>query len=110
MIRPCLKHVLGVRLDAPVWKHQIIIEPHLADLTHAEGVVAELGPVPAEWKNTHGVLHFKFTVPAKTKVILALPKKADREVINVDGKQMRGKVQCSRHVCELDPGNHIGSY
>ena len=35
-------NVLGVRRDAPVWKHELVIEPHLADLSHAEGVVWSL--------------------------------------------------------------------
>ena len=54
-----------MRRDAPVGEKRIVIQPHLGDLTHAEGiVVTEFGPVPVSWKATNGVLSFTFTVPA----------------------------------------------
>lgn len=44
-------YVLGVRLDGPVQKKAIIIEPRLADLTKAAGTVeTEFGPVSVSWK------------------------------------------------------------
>ena len=57
-------YVLGVRRDAPVWKHQLVIEPHLGDLTRAEGAVStEFGLVTVSWKKEGGTLHFKVSVP-----------------------------------------------
>jgi alpha-L-rhamnosidase len=40
-------YVLGVRPDLPASQKRILIEPHLGDLTSAEGsVVTEFGLVP----------------------------------------------------------------
>lgn len=104
-------HVLGVRRDAPVWKHQLIIEPHLADLTHAEGVVVtEFGPVPIEWSRANDVWRFKVTVPENTEARLALPNKSGHEEISVNGKSLRGTVQGSRLVLDLKPGAYSGDY
>ena len=104
-------YVLGVRRDAPVWEKQIIIEPHLANLTHAEGVVVtEFGPVPAEWNNADGVLHFKFTVPTNTEATLSLPNKPGLDEISVDGKNVRGTVQGARRIVVLKSGTHSGDY
>ncbi len=39
-------YVLGVHRDKPVWNKALLIEPHLGDLTSAEGkVVTEYGLV-----------------------------------------------------------------
>lgn len=104
-------YVLGVRRDEPVWKKQIIIEPHLADLTHAEGVVVtEFGPVPIEWKNSDGALYFKVTVPEKIEAILSLPNKTGRDEISVDEKNVRGTVQGARRMVVLKSGPHSGDY
>jgi len=104
-------YVLGVRRDAPVWKHQIIIEPHLADLTHAEGVVVTpFGPVPVDWNNSAGVLHFKVTVPENTEAHLALPAKSGLGEINLNGKSLRGTVEGTRLVLNLKPGSYTGDY
>jgi len=44
-------YVLGVRLDGPVQKKSLLIEPRLGDLTEASGtVVTEFGTVPVTWK------------------------------------------------------------
>ena len=57
-------YVLGARMDGPVWKKHLLIEPRPGDLTHAEGVVVtELGLVPVEWKRDAGAFTFAFTVP-----------------------------------------------
>ncbi len=103
--------VLGVRRDEPVAKHQIIIEPHLGDLTHAEGVVVTpFGPVPVDWTKADGVLHFKITVPENTEARLALPFKSGVEKINLNGESLRGTVQGSRLVLTLKPGSYTGEY
>jgi hypothetical protein len=103
--------VLGVRRDAPVWKHQIVIAPHLGGLTHAGGVVVTpFGPVPVDWNNADGVLHFKVTVPENTAAWLELPSKSGRGEINLNGKSRRGTVQGSRLVVTLKPGVYLGDY
>jgi len=104
-------YVLGVRRDAPVWKHQIIIEPHLADLTHAEGVVVtEFGPVSVSWNQEGGVLLFKATVPADTEAVLALPNRPAPKAIELDGRRVPGTVQGARRQVVLPSGPHSGSF
>lgn len=67
-------HVLGVRRDGPVWDKKLLIEPRLADLTSAEGVVAtEFGPVPVSWKRTGDELSFRFEVPDGVTATLRIP-------------------------------------
>lgn len=66
--------VLGVRRDGPVWEKKLIIEPRLADLTGAEGVVAtEFGPVPVCWKREGNELLFQFEVPAGVTASVRIP-------------------------------------
>jgi len=104
-------YVLGVRRDNPVWKHQIIIEPHLGDLTQAVGVVAtEFGPVPVSWNQDGRALHFKVTVPADTEAVLALRDRPAQEKIELDGKQVQGTVRGIRRQVILPPGPHAGSF
>jgi len=103
--------VLGVRRDAPVWKHQLVIEPHLGDLTQAEGVVVtEFGPLPVAWQQANGVLHFNLTVPANTEAWFALPAKPGHEEIQVNGKPLRGTVQGARLGLALKSGAYSGDY
>jgi hypothetical protein len=46
-------YVLGVRRDAPVWQRQLVIDPRLADLQSASGVVVtEFGPVAVAWNKS----------------------------------------------------------
>ena len=104
-------YVLGVRRDAPVAKHQLVIEPHLGDLTRAAGVVVtEFGPVPVTWKKENGTLHFTITIPANTVATLALPAAAGDKVIELDGQKQRGKILGARCLLALKPGEHTGSY
>ena len=104
-------YVLGVRRDAPVAKHQLIIEPHLGDLTRAAGVVVtEFGPVPVTWKKENGTLYFTITIPANTVATLALPAAAGDKVIELDGQKQRGKILGARCLLTLKPGEHAGSY
>ena len=103
--------MLGVRRDVPVWKKQIIIEPHLANLTHAKGVViTEFGPVAVSWRQDHNLLHFEVTVPKDTQAKLYLPNRPERATIMLDGESRKGTEQGSRRVIALSPGLHSGSY
>ena len=108
-------YVLGVRRDAPVAERKILIEPHLGDLTHAEGVVVtEFGPVSVSWNKDGKNLHFQITVPEKVDVVLALPSNVSQKKIQLDGKTVRGKVRGTRLVFVLGaftscPGVHYGS-
>jgi hypothetical protein len=54
-------YVLGVRLDGPVQKKVLLIEPRLGDLTEASGtVVTEFGPVAVSWKQEGD--HWNYTI------------------------------------------------
>jgi len=102
-------YVLGVRRDAPVWKHQILIEPHLGDLTQAGGVVVtEFGPVPVSWNKEGETLRFKVTVPAYAEAMLALPNRPGAERIELDGKPVQGTVHGARRQLVLPSGPHSG--
>ena len=105
-------YVLGVRRDEPVAAGKILIEPHLGDLTQAEGtVVTEFGLVPVSWKReASGPLQFTMTVPAKVETVLALPLQGDRKEIQIDGRKVKGSVHGSRLLVTLLPGQHSGSY
>jgi len=98
-----------VRRDAPVWKHELIIEPHLADLTQASGVVVtEFGPVLVAWTKAGDKLNFQVTVPAGGKARLALPAKAGVNEVTLDVQPVKGTVQGARLVFALAAGVHTG--
>ena len=104
-------YVLGVRRDAPVAEKQLLIEPHLGDLTNATGVVVtEFGPVPVSWQNSGGRLQFTLTAPARVKTVLALPCQTGHDTITIDGKTVPGIVHGSRLQITLRGGSHQGSY
>jgi len=74
-------YVLGVRPYLPATRRQILIEPHLGDLTSAAGtVVTEGGPVSVSWKKENSALLFRVEVPAGITATLRVPK------INAGGK------------------------
>ncbi|NOX55122.1 MAG: hypothetical protein GXP27_11940 [Planctomycetes bacterium] len=91
------EYVLGVRPDGPVWKNHLVIEPRLADLTEAEGVVVtRYGPVPVSWqKGDDGSLSFRFQIPAGAKATVFLPKVSERPTVILNGKTLatKGKVK-----------------
>jgi hypothetical protein len=67
-------YVLGVRRDGPVWEKKLLIEPRLADLASAEGVVAtEFGPVPVSWKRVGDELSFQLEIPAGVTATIRIP-------------------------------------
>jgi alpha-L-rhamnosidase len=102
-------YVLGVRRDDPVWKKRLVIQPHLADLTQAEGVVvSEFGPVPVSWKKRGDTLDFTVEVPAGTTAELQLPVgPAGRVLLN--GKETTTRQQGRRRVLTLSAGRYTGS-
>ena len=104
-------YVLGVRRDEPVAEKQLLIEPHLGDLTQAGGtVVTEFGPVPVSWTKAGGMLHFQFIVPAEVEALVALPDQAGRGEINLDGKKFAGETVGSRRTLTLKPGSYRGEF
>jgi len=73
-------YVLGVRLDGPVQKKSLIIEPRLADLTEASGTVeTEFGPASVSWKLEDGQWNYSVDttkLPPDISVHLRLPVEA----------------------------------
>jgi alpha-L-rhamnosidase len=102
-------YVLGVRRDEPVWKRRLVIQPHLADLTQAEGVVvSEYGPVPVSWKRSGDTLDFAVEVPSGVTADLHLPAgPAGRVLLN--GKETPSRRQGRWRVLTLSAGRYTGN-
>ena len=102
--------VLGVRRELPASEKSIVIEPHLGDLTHAEGsVVTEFGPVPVSWTRVGDELRFTLTVPANTKCMLRLPARPGHDSIVLNGRAVKGDRQGTRLSTMLAPGPQQGN-
>lgn len=111
-------YILGVRTDGPVRNKRIIIEPRLADLEYAEGiVVTEHGLVPVSWKKANdGTLNFSFEVPADVRASVSIPKVSCNPTLIINSKRLvdKGRVTgsvelASRFVTlELDSGRYSG--
>ena len=101
-------YVLGVRLDGPVWNKRLIIEPRLADLASAEGVVVtEFGPVPVSWKRRDTELVFRFDVPKGIVAALRLPD-GDAATLVLDGRKVRADTQGRYVAVDVRAGIHEG--
>ena len=102
-------YVLGVRRNGPVRDKQLIIEPHLADLTEARGVVVtEFGPVAAAWQREGQALHFQLDVPASVTVALRLPE-GDAATLECSGESIAPRQTGRYATAALGPGKHRGS-
>ncbi len=106
------RYVLGVRRDEPVWKRELTIEPHLADLTLAEGiVVTEFGPVEVNWKVIDSTLSFDLSLPQNVKTTLRLIQ-ADPSSLRIHGQPtpaIEGSERDNIVVIQLSPGRHTGT-
>ena len=102
-------YVLGVRLNGPVWKKRLLIQPHPGDLAHAEGaVVTEFGPVPVSWKAAADGLDFTLTVPAGVKAEVRLPC-GPTGVVTLAGRPVKTQAQGRWRGLELGPGTYVGA-
>ena len=107
-------YVLGVRLDGPVARRHLIIQPRLANLNEAEGtVVTELGLVPVKWRRERpeGPLDFEIHIPPQTRATLSLPYDGRDRLMMLDDKwlsppqlQVKGRFVN----LEIGPGPHRG--
>jgi alpha-L-rhamnosidase len=101
-------HVLGVRLNGPVWDKRLLIEPRLGDLTDAEGVVVtEFGTVSVLWQRVGNELLFRLTTPAGITSVLRLPD-ANAATLMLDGKHTAAEVQGRCAVASIGGGKHEG--
>jgi hypothetical protein len=90
-----------VRLDGPVWKKTILLEPRLGDLAFAEGVVVtEHGPVPVSWKKSNDgkTLTFDFTVPKGVHATVRFPMFSEIPSLTVNGKALVKQGKLSKGV------------
>jgi hypothetical protein len=101
-------YVLGVRRDAPVAERQLIIEPHLGDLTNAEGkVVTEFGVVPVSWRRQNDELAFKFNLPENVRAVLRLPD-GEANTLTLDGQKPKAEIQGRYLALPVSPGAYEG--
>jgi len=105
-------YLLGVRRDDPVWEKKLLIEPHLADLTSAEGVVAtEFGPVRVSWKRGDGRLHATLDIPDGIQTTLCLPLATDGlTTITAGGKPLWLNGKPKGQIPGITPAGEAGSY
>jgi len=101
-------YVLGVRRDAPVGEKRIVIQPHLGDLTHAEGsVVTEFGPVVVAWKRDGEHLDFTLEIPKGVQAEVLLPA-GPAGSVTLDGQAVTTKAQGRWRTFATGPGSHVG--
>lgn len=102
-------YVLGVRRDEPVWKKRLVIEPRLAGLARAEGVVvSEFGPVSVSWKRNADTLDFTVDVPSGAAAELHLPA-GPAEHVFLNGRESPLRQQGRWRVLLLSAGRYTGS-
>ncbi len=108
-------YLLGVRVDGPIARRRLLIEPRLAGLPSAEGVVAtEFGPVPVSWKSDPQGLSFDVEIPADVAASVCVPRRAQPASLVVDGQpaapsDRSTETAASRYLrVELLPGRHHG--
>ena len=101
-------YVLGVRVDGPVWKKHLLIEPRLADLTFARGVVVtEFGPVRVSWRVQGGELSFHVEVPRDVFAALRIPG-GKASTLRCSAIRAAAKQQGRCAVLTLAPGEYEG--
>jgi hypothetical protein len=103
-------YVLGARMEEPVWKKHLLIEPRPGDLSHAEGVVVtELGLVPIEWRRDANSFSVSFTVPPGATATLRVPKISERAQLRLNGKTVSAKTSGRYLEIEVPAGKHSGT-
>jgi hypothetical protein len=94
-------YVLGVRPDGAAQQKSILIEPRLADLTHASGtVVTEFGPVSLVWKHEGNQWNFQIDTSALgkgTSVRLRLPVGSGDFSAGLDGRSLKTGSRGAKH-------------
>ena len=103
-------YVLGVRWEdgIPV-NRRLIVEPHLGDLTEAQGsVVTEAGVVPVAWKRGRsGGLEFRVSVPLGVTATLSLPA-GPTGTFTLNSSPATGIRVGGRYRFALRPGDNSG--
>jgi len=101
-------YVLGVRRDAAVGEKRLIIQPHLGDLTHAEGVVVtEFGPVAVSWKRDADQLAFTLELPKGVQAEVLLPA-GPAGTVTLDGDALKTQARGRWRTFQMDAGSYAG--
>jgi hypothetical protein len=101
-------YVLGVRCYGSLEDRHLLIEPRLADLSRAEGlVVTEFGPVPISWKRQEKELAFRFEAPKDVKATLRLAD-GDPSSLVLDGRPAQARLQGRYVTATTGSGVHEG--
>ncbi len=106
--------VLGVKLDGPVTRRRLWIEPHLGDLKEAEGTVAtELGPARVNWRclGPDKALEYEIELPNECQATLALPFHGGHPAVFLDGRRLSESqilFQGRYAMITAGPGSHQG--
>jgi alpha-L-rhamnosidase len=103
-------YVLGVRVDGPVSRRRLLIEPLPADLASAEGtVVTGFGPVPISWNRAADGKSFSLetTMSEGVTAAVALPRLTEKPVVTVDGQPTSAAISDRHARVELGPGKHV---
>ena len=103
-------YVLGVQLDGSAANRRLVIQPRLANLKFAEGVVVtELGLVPVSWKKSAGKLVFQFDVPAGATASLRLPAAGGDSHLVLDGRSAKSQRSGRNIALDVAAGRHTGA-
>ena len=97
--------VLGVRRISPVMEKRLLIEPRLADLRYADGIVStEFGPVQVSWHRSDDskTLGFQFKIPEDVRAEIHFPKLSDHSNLLVNGRLLVKNGQPADGVLLLD--------
>jgi alpha-L-rhamnosidase len=103
-------HVLGVRLDGPVWAKKLIIDPRLGDLKYASGtVITEFGKVAVSWAKT--AKGMKFTVDMPKGVSATLKFNGEHQVADVQLNHQKRELKKAgdQFITNLSGGKWSGS-
>lgn len=100
--------VLGVRLNGPASKQELLIEPHPGDLHQASGiVVTEFGAVPVSWiLNPNQTIVLDITIPAGITANVRIPVPLNQKRLSVNGKPYHVKREAGRLTLSLSAGKH----
>ena len=97
-------------MEGPPARRRLVVQPRLADLRRAEGVVlTESGPVSVSWKRRDGgTLDFSFSVPAGVAGEVFLPAGANDPRVMVNGRTVAWERRGRHVVIKAGAGEYAG--
>ena len=103
-------YVLGVRRDAPTASGELVIEPHLGDLSRASGTVStEFGLVRVAWKKVGDKTLFSVSAPEGVHLRFRLPPATSvLGEAECDGRKIAWVSVAGRREARISGGYHEG--